>query len=51
MSRSKFGRPSPALIIAIVALFVALGSGAYAATKIGTSDIQNRAVTKQKIAK
>jgi hypothetical protein len=43
--------PSPALVISLIALFVALGSGAYAASKIGTSDIQGKAVTGAKIAK
>ena len=44
-------RPSPALIIAIIALFVSIGGVGYAASKIGTNDIKNQAVTKQKIAK
>ena len=51
MFRFKSGRPSPALIIAMIALFVALGGGAYAAGKIGTSDIKNKAVTKAKVDK
>jgi len=44
-------RPSPALVIALLALFVAIGGVGYAASKIGTSDIQNKAVTKRKIDK
>lgn len=44
-------RPSPALIVAIVALVAALGGGAYAASRIGTDDIASQAVTNQKIAK
>lgn len=36
-------------VVAIVALFVALGGGAYAASSIGTSDIKNKAVTTQKL--
>jgi hypothetical protein len=44
-------RPSPALIIALVALFVSIGGVGYAASKIGTNDIKNQAVTKPKIAK
>ena len=44
-------RPSPALIIAVIALFVSIGGVGYAASKIGTNDIKNQAVTKQKIAK
>ena len=44
-------KPSPALIVAIVALVAALGGGAYAASRIGTDDIARQAVTNQKIAK
>ena len=51
MSRFKFRRPSPALVISLIAMFVALGSGAYAATKIGTSDLKNKAVTSKKLDK
>jgi hypothetical protein len=43
-------RPSPALVVALVALFVGLGGGAYAAKKIGTKNIKNSAVTGKKIA-
>ena len=35
--------PSPALMISLIALFVALGSGAYAASKIRTKDIKDEA--------
>jgi hypothetical protein len=51
MKNRKLGRPSPALAIALVALFVALGGSAYAATKIGTKDIKDGAVTAAKIKK
>jgi hypothetical protein len=51
MSRTKGSNPSPALVIALIALFVALGSGAYAASKIGTKDLKNEAVTGKKLAK
>jgi hypothetical protein len=45
-------RISPASPIALLALFVALGGGAYAASgTIGTVDLQNRAVTKAKLAR
>ncbi|MEZ5078330.1 MAG: hypothetical protein R2725_12920 [Solirubrobacterales bacterium] len=44
-------RPSPALAISVIALFVALGGSAYAATQIGTKDIRNNAVTAAKIKK
>ena len=49
MSKFKFRRPTPGFILAAVALFVAMGGGAYAAS-IGTSDLKNNAVTKKKIA-
>jgi hypothetical protein len=42
-------RPSAALVISVIALFVALGGGAYAAAKIDTSDIKGKAVTGAKI--
>lgn len=51
MSKFKRRRPSPALFISIIALFIALGSGAYAAAKIGTSDLKNGAVTTKKLEK
>jgi hypothetical protein len=44
-------RPSPALVISILALFVALGGSAYAASKIGTKNIKNNAITSAKIKK
>ena len=50
MRNLEFRKPSPALVIASIALFVALGSGAYAANKVGTNQIKNKAVTKQKLA-
>ncbi len=52
MIRKLTTRISPASCLAMVALFVALGGGAYAAAgKIGTPDIKNGAVTKVKIKK
>jgi hypothetical protein len=45
----RWSTPSPALVIALLALFVALGSGAYAVTKIGTKQLKNGAVTKPKL--
>jgi hypothetical protein len=50
MKLSRY-RPSAALVIALLALFVSIGGVGYAASKIGTSDIQNGAVTKRKLAK
>jgi hypothetical protein len=45
MRRSLLKRPSPGLVLAVVALFVALGGGAYAATSDTKSDkkIANKA--------
>lgn len=52
MLRKLTTRISPASCLAMVALFVALGGGAYAAAgKIGTPDIKNGAITKVKIKK
>jgi hypothetical protein len=44
-------RPSPALVVAMIALFVSIGGVGYAASKIDTNDIKREAVTKPKIAK
>jgi hypothetical protein len=43
--------PSPALVVAMIALFVSIGGVGYAASKIDTNDIKREAVTKPKIAK
>lgn len=43
------GRISSAHVIAMAALFVALGGSAFAAATIGTSDIKDGAVTKDKL--
>lgn len=45
----SFRWPPPALAISILALFVALGGGAYAASKIGSEQIRNGAVTTAKL--
>jgi hypothetical protein len=45
----KGWRPSPALAISLIALFVSLGGVGYAAATIGTNDIQNGAVTNSKL--
>lgn len=47
----KFGRfmPSPAMGVALLALFVALGGSAWAVAKVGTKQIKNNAVTTPKI--
>ncbi|HUO72698.1 MAG TPA: collagen-like protein [Solirubrobacteraceae bacterium] len=54
MRRIRIHTPSPAMVVALVALFVALGSGAYAAitlpaNSVGTKQLKNRAVTAQKV--
>jgi len=54
--RKRLRRPSPALVVALIALFVALGGTTYAATSlpansVGTAQLKNGAVTKGKIAK
>jgi hypothetical protein len=47
--KSRLRRPSPALIISVIALVAALGGTAYAVKKIGTKQIKNGAVTKPKL--
>ena len=52
--RTKHFRPSPAMVVACLALFVALGSGAYAAVKlkpnsVKAKNIKTGAVTGPKI--
>jgi hypothetical protein len=44
-------RPSPALAISLISLFVSIGGIGYAAGKIGTGDLANSAVTAKKLAK
>src|SRR5262249_23468328 len=52
MSNVKRLRPSPAMIVALIALFVALGGSAYALKKnsVKTKNIKNNAVKTKKIA-
>jgi hypothetical protein len=49
MSRIRPRLPSPATVIALVALFISLGGASYAVTQIGTNQIKNGAVTSKKI--
>jgi hypothetical protein len=54
MHRVLPGRPSPAMAVAVVALFVALGGGAYAAIRlpkhsVGTRELKSQAVTGGKL--
>lgn len=51
MKKTAARRPSPALVISILALFVALGGSAYAASKVGTKNIKKNAITAAKIKK
>ena len=50
MSR-RIKAPSPALVVALIALFVSIGGVGYAASQIGTNDIKNGAVTAKKLHK
>lgn len=49
MLRKLNTRISPASVLAMIALFVALGGVSYAATKITTKQLKNQAVTSAKI--
>ena len=56
MKKRFLGRPSPAMIVALAALFVALGGTSYAAlslpkNSVGSAQIKRGAVTKTKIAR
>ena len=41
--------PSPAMVVALIALFVAIGGSAYAGIKVDTNQIENGAVTAPKL--
>ena len=47
--RIKLSRPSPALVISVIALIAALTGSAYAVNKIGTKQLKKNAVSTQKI--
>lgn len=54
MKRKLFGRPSPAMVVACIALIVALGGTSYAAIKlpansVGTKQLKKNAVTGAKV--
>jgi hypothetical protein len=56
MQKPRLRTPSPAFVVSLIALFVALGGTTYAATSlpknsVGTNQLKNGAVTKQKINK
>jgi hypothetical protein len=55
MQRTLKSRPSPALVISLIALFVALGGTSYAAFSlpkgsVGPAQLKNKAVTPSKVA-
>ena len=47
--KNRIRRPSHATVVAYLALLAALGGSAYAASKVGTSDLKPNAVTSPKI--
>ena len=47
--RRSIGPPSPSMVVALVALFVALGGSAFAVSQVGTKQLKNAAVTTAKI--
>jgi hypothetical protein len=47
----RFQRPSPAMAVALIALFVALGGSGYAAVKINGGKLTNRSVAGKKLKK
>ena len=49
MMKPSIKMPSPAMLVALLALFVALGGSAYAVNKVGTNQIKNNAVTTPKL--
>jgi hypothetical protein len=46
--KKRLGPPSPSMVLATVAVFVALGGGAYAATQINGQNIQNGTIGQAK---
>lgn len=44
MRRFSRWRPSPAMVVACIALFVAMGGAAYAAARIGSGDIVDNSI-------
>ena len=49
MSKLHVSRPSPAMVVAVIALIVAISGTAYAAGKIGTKQLKKNAVSTKKI--
>lgn len=50
MSKLRRRKPSPALVVSVIALIVAFGGTSYAAYTVGTNQIKNGAVTAPKLA-
>src|SRR5919109_1900954 len=48
-ARRRVPRPSPAMVVALLALFVALGGGAYAAATIASRHLVNNTVRTQDV--
>jgi hypothetical protein len=51
MRGMRFHRPSPAMAVALIALFVALGGSGYAAVKLNGANLTNRSVAGKKLKK
>ena len=49
MRRAFARRPSPAMVVALVALFVALGGSGYAAVQLSGKNIKNRSIAGKKL--
>jgi hypothetical protein len=49
MKRFRLKTPSPALVISVIALVMAMAGTGYAAFKVGTKNIKNGAVTTKKL--
>ncbi len=47
--RFRFRRPSPAMVVALMALFVALGGSSYAALRVGSKQIVNNSIRSKDI--
>jgi hypothetical protein len=49
MRRAMPGRPSPAMVVALLALFVALGGSGYAAVQLNGKNIKTRSIAGKKL--
>jgi hypothetical protein len=45
LAKSRFRRPSPAMVVALIALFVALGGSSYAALRVTGKNVKNSSLT------